>query len=204
MQTKRGTPGVNERTVDWMRLNVVASFFSDDANIPSSNGQFFWYRPEYSINRNNIETEYDWQISDTTAFLSSFNYDIDRSIIGKADAGIAITRDPRMRYYLGWRYLNDANSSLVTFGVNYKLGKKYTISFFEQYDLDFKGGQNQTTNLSIIRQLPRWYAGVTFTYLQGQDTGNNVGIMLTLWPEGIPEVRLGNRRMNMLGESSKN
>jgi hypothetical protein len=204
LQTKRGPAGAAERTVDWMRLNVIASFFNENDPNLAANGRFLWYRPEYSLARNNVQTEYDWQISDSTAFLSDFNWDFDNSAIGQANAGLAVARDPRVRYYVGWRYLKDLSSSLATFGVTYKLSRKYTVSFFEQYDLDFEGGQNQATNLSIIRQYPRLFAGVTLTYLQGQDTGNNVGIMFTVWPEGVPEVRLGSRTMDLLGSSDKN
>jgi len=203
LQTKRG-PANNQKTVDWMRLNLSASFFDNgDPNLVS-NGKFDWYRPEYSVARNNLTGEYSWQISDATAFLANANYDLNRGIVGQADAGIAVQRDPRLRYYLGWRALKDLDTSLATVGFNYKLSRKYSVSFFEQYDLDFNSGQNQATSISIIRQLPRWFAGVTFTFIQGMAEGDDVGIMLTIWPEGVPEVQMGSQRMNMLGKSEKN
>jgi hypothetical protein len=204
LQTKRYRRG-QEQIVDWMRFNLVAGFFSqDDQDARTSGGDFFWYRPEHSLPRNFINGEYDWQISDTTALLGDFNYDTDSAAFAQASLGLAVSRDPRVRYYIGWRYLKDLDSSLATFGVNYKLSRKYSISFFEQYDMDYDGSTNVATSLTIVRQLPRWYAGVTFTYISGTTEGDDVGIMLTLWPEGIPEVRMGGGGMSLLGRSRRN
>ncbi len=204
LQTKRWADG-NEQIVDWMRFNLVAGFFSSDGqDTRTSGGDFFWYRPEYSLPRNFVNGEYDWQISDTTTLLSDFNVDTDRSVLGQASLGLAVSREPRMRYYIGWRYLKDLDSSLATFGVNYKLSRKYSVSFFEQYDMEYDGGRNVATSLSIIRQLPRWYAGVTVTYIGGRAQGNDIAFMLTLWPEGVPEVRMGGPSISLLGSSSRN
>ncbi|MFA6134951.1 MAG: LPS assembly protein LptD [Phycisphaerae bacterium] len=202
LQTKRGPGGADERTVDWMRFNLIASFFTKDDPNMASNGQFFWYRPEYSILRDNVSAEYDWQVSDSTAFLSDLNYDIKDGSVAKADAGLAIARDPRVRYYLGWRYINELDSSLGIFGVNYKLSRKYTLSVFEQYDFRFKNGQNEATNVALIRQFNRYYVAGTFTYVQGRATSGNFG--LAIWLEGVPEALLGNNNLNMLGSSDRN
>jgi hypothetical protein len=204
LQTKRWADG-NERIVDWMRFNLTGGFFSDDGqDTRTSGGDFFWYRPEYSLPRNFVNGEYDWQISDTTALLSDFNVDTDRGVLGQASLGLAVSRDPRVRYYVGWRYLKDLDSSLATFGFNYKLSRKYSVSFFEQYDMDYDGGRNVVTSLSIIRQLPRWYAGLTVTYIGGRAEGNDIALMLTLWPEGISEVRMGGSAVSLLGSSARN
>lgn len=204
LQTKRVRRG-QEEIVDWMRINVVAGFFDDDQqDRRTSGGDFYWYRPEYSVPRNFVNIDYDWQISDTTALLSDFNVDTDTSSLAQASIGLAVARDPRVRYYLGCRYLKDLDSSLATFGVNYKLSRKYSVSFFEQYDMDFDGSRNIATSLSIIRQLPRWYAGLTFTYVAGTAEGDDVVVMLTLWPEGIPEVRMGGGGVSLLSRSRRN
>jgi len=208
LQTKRWVDG-NEQVVDWMKLNLAMGFFSQgggqDPNfIMTSGGDFFWYRPEYSLPRNFFNGEYDWQISDSTSLLSNFNYDTDRKVLAQSNVGVAVSRDPRVRYYAGWRYLKDVDSSLLTFGVNYQLTRKYSVSFFEQYDTKFRNGDNVATTVTFIRQFPRWYAGVTATYVKGQDTGDNVALMLVLWPEGIPEARLGSSAVSLLGSSNKN
>jgi len=204
LQTKRGGPG-QQRIVDWMRLAITAGFFDDDGqDRRTSGGDFFWYRPEYSLPRDFVNGQYEWQISDTTLLLSDVNYDTQRGVMGQASTSLAVQRDPRLRYLIGWRYLKDLDSSLATFGFNYKISRKYSFSFFEQYDMDFDGGRNVATSLSIVRQLPRWFAAVTVTYIGGRAEGNDIGIMLTLWPEGVPEFRLGGPAMSLLSSSRRN
>jgi hypothetical protein len=121
--------------------------------------------------------------------------------VGRADAGVSITRDPRLRYYLGWRYIRDLNSSAGTFGVNYKLSPKYSMSIFEQYDFDYNGGENMASSMSIIRKFPRWYGAFTFSFDQRT---NDTSVFISFWPEGIPEFMLGGDRMSLFGGSSTN
>jgi hypothetical protein len=204
LQTQRGV-GDKRHTVDWMRLDLVAMFFdTNQGDGRTSNGDFFWYRPEYSLPRNSLNGRYSWQISDATAFLSHFNYDLNRGVIGQADAGIAISRNPRARYYAGWRWLRDLNSNLGTFGLDYQLTRKYTLSAFEQYDFRFDNGTNMATNVSLVRKFERWFAGVTVTYIQHRSERNDLSVMLTLFPEGVPELRLGSQNLDIFGASERN
>jgi hypothetical protein len=202
LQTKRGAPG-EQHTVDWMRLSVVAGFYSNGDDPVPSDGRFFWYRPESSLGRNHVNAEYTWNISDSTALLGDLNWDVDGDRIARANLGLAVVRDPRLRYYVGWRYIADADSSVGTFGLRYQLSEKYSMDFLEQFDFDFRGRSNLATRLSIVRKLPRWYCAVTFTYDEREDAGD-FGVLLTFWPEGIPEVRLGSSRLRLLGASSLN
>lgn len=200
LQTKRGAPG-SRATVDWMRLDVMFGFFNNVEETMTSDGRFFSYRPEHSIPRNHMNVDYSWQISNDTLFQAGFNYDIDRGIFGRSYVGLAVQRDPRFRYYAGVRTIHDADSVVGTFGVNYRISKKYSVSLFEQYDFDFDGKQNLATSFSLIRKFPRWYAAFTLQYDQ---TNNDLSIFLTLWPEGIPEVRFSARRSGLLGASDMN
>ena len=202
LQTKRGEPGKME-TVDWMRLSVFATFLNNvtDTNDQPSVGSYDFSRPEYSRAPNSYIADYAWNISDSTAFLSDININQNDMYVGQFDAGFAVQRDPRTRYYLGIRMIDDLNSSLGIFGVNYKLSKIYTLSFFEQYDFRFNNGQNLLSTVSIIRKFPRWYAGLSLAL---DKTQNNLGLYLTIWPEGVPEVSLGSSRLSPLGSSTKN
>ena len=202
LQTKRGrkldgTP----MTVDWMRLDVVAGFYDSRVRQTRSDGQFFAYRPEHSIGRDHINVDYTWNISDSTAFLADMNYDIDRAIIGRSGMALAIARDPRLKYFVGLRTIEDMDSTIGTFGFHYKLNKKYTFSFFQQYDFDFKGGTNSITSVSIVRKLPRWYAGFTVTHDRRYD---DLTVMMNFWPEGIAEVMINTGRVRLLNRSDKN
>jgi len=201
LQTKRGRPG-RRHTVDWMRFDVVAGFYDGDlADRQPANGRFFMQRPEYSVPRDHVNFDYAWNISDATALLADANYDIESDGFRRANVGLAVSRDPRLRYYLGARWIRDLDSAVGTFGFNYRISRKYSFSFFEQYDFKFDDGRNLTTNVVITRKFPRWYFSAGFSYDASQD---DVGVYVSFWPEGIPELRLGGRRYSVLGKSDKN
>ncbi len=201
LQPKRGPAG-NRHITDWMRLAVVASFFDNGPDGFPADGKFYLYRPEYSLGRNHVNVDYSWYISDSTTFLADLNYDTNRGKIGRAAAGLSVVRSPRLAYYAGMRVVPDMDSAIGIFGAKYKINRKYSVSFFEEYDFDFRGKRNLATNLSIVRKLPRWYVAVTFTFDQSNE-GDSLGMMISFWPEGIPEVRIG-ARSDMFGKSDEN
>lgn len=202
LQTKRGT-GASEHIVDWMRLLIQVGFFgtdSQDVTVPAD-GRDFLSRPENSIPRDHINGEYSWHVSDSVTFLADTNYDTKRSVFGRTDAGLAVQHDPRLAYYLGVRAIKDLDSTVGTAGFNYQLNRKYSFSLFEQYDFKFDGGENLTTDATIMRKLDRWYAAFTFSY--NAATGS-IGINMSLYPEGVPEVHIGGNRMQSMDKSSAN
>ena len=200
LQTKRG-PADDRKNVDWMRLDLSLGFYGNtDARVPSD-GRFFWYRPEHSLGRNHLNMDYEWQISDTTLFQTYWNYDLDRGIFGRAGASIAVRRSPRLSYLLGFRSVHDMDSSVITGGVSYQLNRKYTLSLFEQYDVDYRGGRNVSTTFTITRRLPRWYVALSLQY---DEIDNAMSAYLTIWPEGVPEFEIGTGRMTVLGRSTEN
>jgi hypothetical protein len=199
LQTKRGE-GENRRTVDWMRLDVTAAFFDGDGfDNPPSDGRFFFSRPEYSIARNSINYDYQWSISDSTTFLADGNYDTDRGVMGRWDFGVAVQRDPRLRYYLGIRGIEDLDSTISTIGATYQINEKYSVSGFLQYD--YGSSQTLGSSLSLIRKFPRWYLGTTF--VTDKRTGD-LGLYFSVWPEGMPEVHIGSKRTALLNQSDLN
>lgn len=200
-QTHRGT-GRDRRLVDFARVNVYGAWFADtkDPDQPAD-GRFFFDRPEYGIARNAINGDFALLISDATTVLGDMNWDLDAAEVGVAGIGLAVQRDPRLRYFLGTRYLDPADSWVGTFGLNYKLSEKYEFVGFQQYDFRLDGGENLATQLSIVRKLPRWYVGVTVSIDRATD---DASVVITLWPEGIPEFRLGSSRSNSFAYSTLN
>lgn len=199
--TKRGI-GENQTTVDWMRLTVLAGGFSGEENSPPSDGRFFFDRPENSIPRNFVNYDYAWNISDSTVFLADGNYDTDSGRLARWNFGVAVQRDPRLRYYLGVRTIEDLDSSVITGGVTYKLNAKYSVSFLEQYDFDYKNGQNLATSVTLLRKFPRWYMGGGFSI---DHRTNDMRWFITFWPEGVPEAGINASPRNaILSESDLN
>lgn len=198
LQTKRGP---NHEIVDWMRLDLFASFL--DADYPSvpSDGRFFWARPEYSMARNHLYADFEWLISDTTTLLADANIDLDRGTVARSSIGLDVQRDPRLAYYVGLRTIDDVGTAVGTFSARYKINKKYTVAFAEQYDFDHGGGTNLVTMLSLTRKWPRWY---TSFFIAFDQTDGDVSFFINFWPEGIEEVRLGTGKMSPLGSSSRN
>ncbi|MFP4353660.1 MAG: hypothetical protein ACLFUJ_00950 [Phycisphaerae bacterium] len=200
LQTRRGA-GNDRQTVDWMRLSVVTGFYDNGSDPQPSLGQFVWYRPELSTGRNHVNVDYEWNISDSTALLADMNYDIDRDVIGQANAGFAVNRSPRLRYYIGWRMIRDLDSSVLTFSAFYQLNEKYSLTFTEQFDFDYDGKRNLVTSLSIVRKFPRWYVGFGLSFDARYD---ELSLALSLWPEGVPEFRIRGTRLSLLGTSDQN
>ena len=186
--TKRGMPG-KRKSVDWMRLDVMGGGYRDTSTLPAD-GRFFTYRPEYGLARSFVNVDYLWNISDSTTLLADFNHDTHTGRLGKWSMSMNVERSPRLSYFGGVRYIRDLNSSVGTFGATYSLSRKYSMTFYEQYDFQFERGDNISTRLTFTRKFPRWYAGLTFVFDRGGE-GDDVGIYLTFWPEGAPEVKVG-------------
>jgi hypothetical protein len=200
LQTKRGK-GANRHTADWMRLNLTLGVYDNDRDDVPSDGRFFWYRPEYSLDRNHLNGEYIWHISDSTTLMADGNYDLDDNRFARGNVGLAVQRDPRLRYYAGTRYIEDADSMVGTFGVSYQINRKYSVSAFQQYDFKFDDGRNLSSSLTLTRKFPRWVGAFTFSY---DSTNNEMALLMTFWPQGIEEVRIGGGKLSLLGSSGRN
>ena len=200
LQTRRGRPG-ERRIVDWMRFKVEAGAFSNSDNTLPADGRVFGYAPEYSLGRNFVNADYEWDIAEGTTFRASGNYDVSSGKLGHIGAGLSVTRDPRFKYYVGLFNLPAVDSSVGTVGFTYQINRKYSLSVFEQYDFDFDGGKGVSTSIRLTRKFPRWYGGIAFIFDQTRD---DVGLYLTFWPEGVQEFRIATGRLSPLGASDKN
>ena len=198
-QTQRGPEG-DRHIDDWLRLNIAMSLFDDNFTHLPADGRYYFSRPEYSLARNAVNSDAAWYISDSTILLGDVNYDIDSGEIGRANVGVTVLRDPRLKYYVGARYINALDSSVGTLGVSYQIDRKYNISAFEQYDFDFDGGDNLSTSVTLTRKFPRLYVSLSFGY---DATYNDVTVMVSIWPEGVPEARFGGAKVGLLQRTNE-
>ncbi len=187
LQTQRGR-GANRRTVDWMRLDIMAGFFDGGEDYqPISDGRYFNSRPEYSMGTDFIYLDYAWYMSDSTTMLADMNYSLEDNKVARSSIGLSVDRSPRVSYFAGLRTVDDLSSAIGTFALRYQISRKYAIKFVEQYDFDYDGGTNLISEVTFIRKWPRWYTGLTFGYDARFD---DFTVMFNLWPEGIREASL--------------
>ncbi len=222
-QTKRGPAG-RQRTVDWLALDVDFVWVNDSSDETAGPDRFIWSRPfipmvnragtmippldrrateMFGPRQNYVSTETILRLTDTTAVLSDMYYDMQDGVIEQFNAGFSRLCWPDLSYYLGSRYLRNIDNTLgergshaLTFVATYVLDPRYTAVFAEQYDLDY--GSNIRTDLTLIRKYHRLNLALTFSIDESLDEQR---IVLSLWPEGIPELALGLGRYMGLGAS---
>lgn len=218
LQTQRGGPG-KWRSVDWIIFDVEAGFFTDredseyaenraygkdgwvdayDKKIRTnrSHGDYNFSRPEDSISSNFLAMDFQYRISDSTMFVYDGVYDTNRGNMGVSNVSLAVEREPRLSYFVGWRYIHDTNNSLIGAGANYKLNDKHTIGIREYYDVE--EGRNYSTELVYVRRWPRWYTAIAFDLDRALD---DMGITFSIWPEGAPKFGVGSKRYTGLADS---
>ncbi len=229
LQTKRGKPGEKE-LIDWMRLDVDATWVNDSENLERAD-KFIFSKPfvplaafsapeifnsdlstfkggvttfeTFGMQRNSINADYSWRISDTSAILSDLNYDMLNGEIEQFNVGFAQMRWPNLSYYIGSRYIKNVNvlgekgSNALTFAATYKLDPRYTLVFAQQFDFDY--GINMRSDITLLRRYHRLYYGFTFSADQSLD---REAIVFSIWPQGVKELAVGSRRYVGLGMSS--
>ncbi len=194
-QTKRGGPG-RWRSVDWITLDIEAGFFNDAQSGERTHGDFIAHRPEDSISSNFLSVDFQYRLSDTTVFVYDGVYDWNRNNVGTSNVSIAVEREPRLAYFVGWRYIHDTGSNLIGGGANYKLNEKHTLAIREYYDIE--RGKNYTTELIYVRRWPRWYTAVAMDIDRSLE---DIGVNISIWPEGAPRMGLGSKRYTGLSDS---
>jgi hypothetical protein len=196
-QTKRGG-ATNQRIVDFLTLDIEAGFFNDANGDHITNGFTSFSRPENSITHNYASSSVIWRVNDRTALLSELNYDLNDGEVDILNISLVVERSPRLSYILGYRFIDEGNSNLIGFDLNYRLTEKHTIALRERLDLD--RGRTLDFTIALIRKMPRWFSAVTFDLDEAED---DFGISFSLWPEGLPQAALGSRRFTGLSRTTR-
>jgi hypothetical protein len=227
LQTKRGTKD-NQRTVDWMRLDMDVTWVNNSFSAKTGPDQFLWNKPFIPLvntftspgvgvlqqdrrgtslfgpRRNYFGLDYSWRLSDTTAVMSDMNYDMQSGVVQQANVGFSHMRWPNLSYYVGSRYLRRINngygekgSNAFTFAVTYVLDPRYTVVFSQQIDFDY--GKTVRSDIALIRQYHRVYWGIIYSADESLDQH---AITFALWPQGVSDLTIGQRRYTELGGSA--
>lgn len=222
-QTKRGPVG-RRRTVDWLELDLDFVWVGDSREEPVGPDRFIWSRPFIPLSnafggtvppldrrtadlfgprQHYTSAEVIWRLTDTTSILGDAYFDMQNGALEQFDAGVSRLVWPNLSYYLGNRYLRHVetplgirSSNFLTFAATYVLDPRYTVVLAEQYDFDY--GANVRTDLTLIRKYHRMNLALTFS---ADGTLDEEKVVLSLWPEGVPELAIGLRRYMGLGVS---
>lgn len=195
-QTKRG-PAEKQRSVDLFTFDLEAGFFNDDPGDAETNGYTSFSRPENSIARNYISSSAIWRVNDRTAVLNEVNYDVTDGTVGIMNLSLAVERTPRFSYLVGYRYIGKTESNVLGLDLNYRLTDKHTVAVREQFDLD--RGRTLDFTIALIRRHPRWFSAVAFELDEAED---DVGVSLSVWPEGLPQAAIGSKRFTGLANTT--
>jgi hypothetical protein len=220
-QTKRG-PADRRRTVDWLELDLDFVWVDNSGEPDMGPNRVLWNKPfiplvnpsgavlppldrrttgMFGPRRNYASTEINLRLSDTTSVLSDAYVDMHTGDVEQFDVGFARLCWPDLSYYVGSRYLRSVENGLgqrgsnaLTFSATYVLDPRYTAVFSQQYDFDY--GANIRSDITLVRKYHRMNVAVTVSADESLDEER---VVLSLWPEGIPELAIGLRRHMELG-----
>jgi hypothetical protein len=221
-QTHRGSEE-NQRTLDWMRLDLESTWVGDDAD--SSIGPYQTYGPAsfvyndpsipfllrrddgyFSMARDTINGDYLWRVSDTFSLLSDFNYDVDSGNIQQFDVGVSRYVYPDISYYVGTRYLrpvllpvdknNDNINEYYEKGSNsFVTAMTYRLS--PRYVATFSQEYNFDFGKAIRSDLTivRQYHRLFYALSFSFDESlDRNAVLFSIWPQGVKELAAGSRK----------
>jgi hypothetical protein len=164
-QTKRGLPG-RERIVDWITLDVQASYF------PNAE------RDNFGEDIGLIDYDFSWHVGDRFTILSDGYADLFPEGLQTASVGGVLTRPELGNLYLGYRVIDGPfKSNLITAAVNYRMSEKWILTAGSSYDLDTAGNIGQTVNVTRIGES--FLVRFGFNYDASRD---NVNVQLAIEP----------------------
>jgi hypothetical protein len=136
-QTKRGYPGM-EHTVDWLTLDVSASFF------PAPNRDNFGETVSF------IEWAGTWAVGDRNGYVTTGWFDPFDVGTRYWTVGAYLDRPDRTHLYLGYRQFDPVRSKAVIGAVTYVFSPKYAITASAVYDF---GTQQALSNSLVLTRI---------------------------------------------------
>jgi hypothetical protein len=231
LQTKRGE-GLQQRTVDWMRLNTDVTFVNNDGGASAGADRFIWNKPFIptvntfstqapppldrrssvmtGVQRDYVGADYSWRISDTTALLSDMNYDLKSGVVQQFDIGFSRMRWPDLSYYVGSRYLRRIIINDPTTGAKLQEGSNafvFAITYVldPRYTVVFSQQIDfdyGATVSSEISLIRHYHRMFWGLTFRADESLDERGIVFSIWPQGVSDLSIGPRRYMNLGDSA--
>lgn len=149
LQTKRGYPGA-EHTVDFLTLDVSASYFPDASRDNFGNPFSF------------LEYGTVWNVGDRTAIVSNGWFEPYKGGSRYWNAGVYLDRTDRTNIYLGYRQTDPLSSKAVTLSMGYQLSARYYVTAGASYDFGLQ--QSLSNSLTLTRTGADLTTSIGFTY----------------------------------------
>jgi hypothetical protein len=167
-QTKRGFPG-QQHIVDWMSLNVRATYFPDASR--DNFGHSFAF----------LEYDYTWHVGDRTTLVSNAWVEPYGDGARMFSIGLFLDRGEHMSFYLGYRLLDPIGSDAVIGSATYQLSPKWSVTFSSTYDFGISQNLGQSFIITRTGTDLRVSLGLTYNPLT-----NNFGVAFTILPTLAP------------------
>ncbi len=164
LQTKRGYPGM-EHTVDFLTLDVSASYFPD-ANRDNFGNPFAF-----------LEYGTVWNVGDRTSIVSNGWFEPYEGGSRYWNVGAYLDRTDRTNVYLGYRQTDPINSKAVTLSMGYQLSSRYYVNVGASYDFGLQ--QSLSNSLTMTRTGSDLTTTIGFTY---NAFVNNFGFQFLIVP----------------------
>jgi hypothetical protein len=148
-QTKRGYPGM-EHTVDFLTLDVSASYFPDAS------------RDNFGHPFSFLEYGTVWNVGDRTALVSDGWFEPYDGGSRYWNAGVHLNRTDRTNLYLGYRQTDPLNSKAVVLNLGYQLSRRYYANIGASYD--FGLSQALSNSFTLTRTGADLTVTLGFTY----------------------------------------
>jgi hypothetical protein len=171
LQTKRGFPGM-QHIVDWMTLDVSASYYPD-ANRDNFGHSFAF-----------LQYDYVWNIGDRTALTSSGWLDPFPGGASEWTVGAFLNRTDRTSFFLGYRQIDLLQSKAVTGSATYVFSPKYAVTGSTVYDFGTSQALANSLVLTRMGSDLQISVGITYNVLQ-----NNFGATFMIIPNLLPSSR---------------
>jgi len=179
IQTRRGHEG-NWRSVDVFRLDTDFVIQDDKTLRESPIARFFDHRPEFSLAGDHFWTEMAWQVTDALATVANLTYNFDTSNIEQWNWGLTYDHNPRLTSFMQIRRIDQRDSTILRYGIDYLLSAKYHLALSQSLDLD--RDDNRSVDVRLTRRFPRMLVTLAFSY---DEVGDITSVGLALVPEGV-------------------
>ena len=185
-QTKRGFPG-QEHIVDWMTLDLSASFYPNPSRDNFGNSWAF------------LQYDWTWNVGDRTALFSTGWADPIQNGARTFTFGGTINRPNQTNFLLAYRYLEPLNSQSIIASMTYPFSLKYSMTASTTYDFInnirtstiffTRTGTDMTVQMGFSRELRAQHCFLYVQYLPESDAGHQsggAGLGEYLWHDDEP------------------